>query len=538
MRTALLLAIVVFAGTGGEICTTLAMKRVGEVKDFSPYALLAVLGRAFRVSWMWFGIALSALAFYAFLALLSWNPVSFVIPVTALSYAAGALGAKFLLREHLSGARWAGVLLVCGGVALVWVGEGNSAVEVGMLPTKMRWGVLALALTPFVYYLLCIYSALSFFLAQRKPGRGVTPASDFMPPVSILKPVRGLDRDAYENFASFCRQDYPEYEILFAVCEADDPAVPVIEKLIQDFPERSIRLLIGADIQGTSSKVCKLCRLVREARYDLLAISDSDVRVEPDYLRGVAAPFRDPRVGAVTALFRGMVVPQLVSEVDCVGSSAEFCAGALVARKLEGLKFALGSTMATTRERLAEIGGFEALVNHHSDDFEFGKRIAARGYRVELTRYPVWMIFPAQSLRNYLRHELRWAIGLRHIRPWGHLGLIFTHGLPWSLVAAAVAPSSLVAAGYIGTYFVLRFLMAWTVGVWGLKDPVLRRKLWLLPLRDASAFLVWLASFASNRIQWRGLEFTIQEGRLIPVTSTRSLQPAAIEAPATTRRGG
>ena len=538
MRTALFLAIVVFAGTGGEICTTLAMKRVGEVKDFSPYALLAVLGRAFRVSWMWFGIVLSALAFYAFLALLSWNPVSFVIPVTALSYAAGALGAKFLLREHLSGVRWAGVLLVCGGVALVWAGEGNNTLEVGVLPTGMRWAVLALAVTPFVYYLLCIHSALSFFLAQRKPGPRVTPASDFTPPVSILKPVRGLDRDAYENFASFCRQDYPQYEILFAVSDEDDPAVPVIEKLIQDFPERSIRLLIGAEIQGTSSKVCKLCRLVREARYDLLAISDSDVRVESDYLRGVAAPFRDPRVGAVTALFRGMAVRQLVSEIDCVGSSAEFCAGALVARKLEGLKFALGSTMATTRERLAEIGGFEALVNHHSDDFEFGKRIAARGYRVELTRDPVWMIFPAQSLRNYLRHELRWAIGLRHIRPWGHLGLIFTHGLPWSLVAAAVAPSSAVAAGYIGTYFVLRFLMAWTVGVWGLKDPVLQRKLWLLPVRDASAFLVWLASFASNRIQWRGLEFTIQKGRLIPVTPTRNLQPSAIEAPATTRRGG
>src|SRR2546427_2956039 len=176
-------------------------------------------------------------------------------------------------------------------------------------------------------------------------------------------------------------------------------------------------------------------------------------------------------------------------------SSAEFCAGALVARKLEGLKFALGSTMATTRERLAEIGGFEALVNHHSDDFEFGKRIAARGYRVELTRDPVWMIFPAQSLRNYLRHELRWAIGLRHIRPWGHLGLIFTHGLPWSLVAAAVAPSSAVAARYNRNHLVLRFLMAWTVGVWGLKNPVLQRELWLLPVRDASAFLGWLGRF-------------------------------------------
>src|SRR3989441_6014696 len=348
------------------------MKRVGEVKDFSPDALLAVLGRAFGVSWMCFGIVLSALAFYAFLALLSWNPVSFVIPVTALSYAAGALGAKFLLREHLSGARWAGVLLVCGGVALVWAGEGNNILEVGVLPTGMRWAVLALAVTPFVYYLLCIHSALSFFLAQRKPGPRVTPASDFTPPVSILKPVRGLDRDAYENFSSFCRQDYPEYEILFAVSDADDPAIPVVQKLIYDFPERSIRLLVGSENLGPNNKVCKLCRLVSEARYELLVISDSDVRVGTDYLRAVLSPFQDPEVGAVTCLYIGLAARQLCAELEAIGIASEFFASVLVARRLEGLKFALGATMATTRQRLAEIGGFEAMVNQHSDDFELG----------------------------------------------------------------------------------------------------------------------------------------------------------------------
>jgi len=383
-----------------------------------------------------------------------------------------------------------------------------------MTLTVLRWLVLALALAPFAYYLLAIYSALRFFFGQRERGSST---SDFTPPASILKPVRGLDREAYENFASFCQQDYPTYEILFAVSDAGDPAVSVIQKLIGDFPERSIRLLMGAENLGTSGKVCKLCRLVREARYSLLVISDSDVRVDPDYLRGVAEPFRDPKVGAVTTLFRGIVERQIVSELDCVGATAEFCAGALVARQLEGVRFTLGATMATTRERLAEIGGFEALVDHHSDDFELGNRIAARGYRVELAPKPVWMIFPAQTLRDYLRHELRWAIGLRHIRPWGHLGLLLTHGLPLSLAAAAVAQSRSVAAGYLGAYLVLRFLMAWTVGVWGLKDPVLRRKFWLLPLRDALAFPVWLASFASNRIEWRGLEFTILKGRLVPV---------------------
>ncbi len=514
MRTAIFLGIVVFAGTGGEICVTHAMKRIGEVKSFAPGVVLRVLGRAFRSGWMWLGIALMALSFYSFLALLSWNPVSFVIPASALSYAVGVMGAKFLLGERVNVTRWAGVALVCCGVALAWAGEHSIQLSPRRALADLRWIVLLLACMPFAYYLLSIYSAVKFFGEVRKRPRLPHPCA---PPVSILKPVRGLDREAYENYSSFCRLDYPEYEILFAVSDADDPAIPVIRRLIDDFPERSIRLLVGVENLGASSKVCKLCKLVREARHSLLVMSDSDVRVEPDYLRSVVAPFADPEVGAVTALFRGMTVPQLGSEIDCVGQSAEFCAGALVARQLEGLKFTLGSTMATTRERLAEIGGFEALVNHHSDDFELGNRIAARGYRVELSPDPVWMVFPAQSVRTYLRHELRWAIGLRHIRPWGHVGLFFTHGLPWSLAAAAVARSAGLAAAYLGGYIVLRFLMAWTVGVWGLKDPVLRRKLWLLPLRDALAFPIWLASFASNRIQWRGLEFTIRNGRLVPL---------------------
>ncbi|HJY85479.1 MAG TPA: bacteriohopanetetrol glucosamine biosynthesis glycosyltransferase HpnI [Candidatus Acidoferrales bacterium] len=378
----------------------------------------------------------------------------------------------------------------------------------------LRWLILVVALIPFGYYLLAIYSARRFFLQARK---GARPPDRFAPPASILKPVRGLDRGAHENFASFCRVHYPEYEILFAVSDADDPAIPVIQKLMRDFPERSIRLLVGVENLGSSGKVCKLCRLVREARYDLLVISDSDVRVEPGYLRSIATLFRDTRVGAATTLFRGMETRGLIAELDCVGSSAEFCAGAIVARQLEGVKFTLGATMATTRERLAEIGGFEALVDHHSDDYELGKRIAARGYRVELVSEPVWMGFPPQAFREYVQHQLRWAIGLRHVRPKGHLGLLFAQGLPWSIAASAVAPSTAIAAAYLGGYVVLRFLMAWMVGVWGLQDPVLRRRLWLLPLRDALAFPIWLASFAFNRIRWRGLEFTVEKGRLVPV---------------------
>jgi ceramide glucosyltransferase len=378
--------------------------------------------------------------------------------------------------------------------------------------TVVRWLVLILACAPFVYYLLCIYAALRFFL--EKPRYPPSPA--FAPPVSILKPVRGLDPEAYESFLSFCQLDYPEYEVLFGVTDADDPVIPIIQKLIENNPGRSIRLLVGAEKLGANSKVCKLVRLVREARYDLFVIGDSDVRVAPDYLRAVVAAFRDPQVGGVTTLFRGTASHQLGSDMECVGFSSEFCGGVLVARLLEGMKFTLGATMATTRQRLAEIGGFEALADCHSDDFELGNRIAARGYRIEMIPYTVWMVFPAHTVGGYLRHELRWAIGLRNIRPWGHAGLVFTHGLVWSLAAAAVAPSKAVAIGYVVSYLVLRLLMAWVIGVWGLKDPVLRRRLWLVPLRDAVAFLIWLASFASNRIQWRGLKFTIRKGRLTP----------------------
>ncbi len=385
------------------------------------------------------------------------------------------------------------------------------------LTTGLHWLVLALACGPLVYYVLSMACAWDFFSKPAEPETG-PPCT---PPISVLKPVRGLDREAYENFASFCRQDYPEYEVLFAASDADDPAIPVIERVIRDHPGRQLRVLVGAPHLGMNSKVNKLCRLAQEARYDLLAISDSDVRVEPDYLRQVAAPFRDPRVGAVTALFRGNVEGSILSQLDALGAAEDF-SGTLIARRFEGMKFTLGSTMATTRPRLAEIGGFEALADYHADDFELGKRIAARGYRIELLREPVWMVFPKRPLGEFLRHELRWMIGMRNIRPLGHLGMIFTHGLPWALAAAAAAPSRWLAALFLVAYLALRLAMAWTIGAWGLKDPVVRRKFWLVPLRDALTFLVWLASFASNRIQWRGLEFKVEKGILVPVPYSRS----------------
>ena len=173
--------------------------------------------------------------------------------------------------------------------------------------------------------------------------------------------------------------------------------------------------------------------------------------------------------------------------------------------------------MATTKARLAEIGGFESMVDHHSDDFVLGNEIAKRGYRVELTRKPVWMVFPNEKLSHVFKHELRWSIMLRGIRPAGYLGMAMTFGLPWSLLAAAVAPSTTIAAGYLLAYLVLRLTVAWVIGAWGLGDPVVRKRIWLVPVRDALNFAVYVASYFSDTVRWRGLAYRVRGGSLVPL---------------------
>jgi len=383
-----------------------------------------------------------------------------------------------------------------------------------MVLRLLQWAVLLAALSPFAYYALAAYCGWEYF---RKLRRLPSLDRSFTPPASILKPVRGLDREGYENFASFCRLDYPEYEVVFAVVEPDDPVIPIIQKLQREFPKCAIRLVAGIERSGTSPKMSNLCRLVKEAKYDLLVISDSDVRVEPDYLLDVAAPFADLKVGVVTAFFRGLTEGGFAADVDAVGVPTDASASTLVARKLGGIDFALGWTMATTKARLAEIGGFESMVDHHSDDFVLGNEIAKRGYRVELTRKPVWMVFPNEKLSHVFKHELRWSIMLRGIRPAGYLGMAMTFGLPWSLLAAAVAPSTTIAAVYLLAYLVLRLTVAWVIGAWGLGDPVVRKRIWLVPVRDALNFAVYVASYFSDTVRWRGLAYRVRGGSLVPL---------------------
>jgi ceramide glucosyltransferase len=386
----------------------------------------------------------------------------------------------------------------------------------------VRDGLLALAAAPFVYYMVAIAAAGKFF------GGTASAASEasrfFAPPVSLLKPIYGLDRETYETYASFCRQDYPEFEILFCVSDESEPAIPVIEKLIRDFPARSIRLLIGSEPIGASDKVNKLCRLAREARHDIVIVTDSDVRVEPGFLREVVAPFRERAVGGVTCLYRGLTDGSFAADLEAIGNSSDFAPGVLVAWLAAGdrVDFMLGAVMATTKDHLAEIGGFEALADYLCDDYELGNRIAARGHRVLLSRAVVGVVYPHETLGDAFRHQLRWNLAIRYSRPWGHLGMIFTHGLAWTVAGMLLMRSWPGVLGFTAAYCLLRVEVALSVGARGMRDTIVRQKQWLLPIRDAFAFAVWLASFFPQRIHWRDRQFYVRDKRLVPIPPGQS----------------
>jgi ceramide glucosyltransferase len=376
----------------------------------------------------------------------------------------------------------------------------------------LRVVLLLLAVAPFAYYVLAILAALRFF--RRKAAQAPL---EYWPLVSLLKPVRGVDFASRENFSSFCSQDYPDYEILFAVNDESDIAVPLIRQIMAEFPQRRIRLFTSAENLGANRKVNKLAMLVREARHDVLILTDGDVRVGPHYLREVVAPLRERKIGAVTSFYRAIAQENLFAKLEAIGAAGDFFAGVLMARWKEGIRFALGASIATTKEWLEKMGGLEALADVLADDYELGFRIAQADGEIVLSREPVWTMYPAQTLRGFWEHQLRWARTVRLCRPLSYLGLLFTQGLPWAVLAALVTPAPWVAGAYLAAYVVLRLAMAWTVGVWGLQDEVLRRNLWLLPVRDAIHFVVWLASFGSNRIHWHSVDYTIRNGRMVPI---------------------
>jgi ceramide glucosyltransferase len=373
-----------------------------------------------------------------------------------------------------------------------------------------------------IYYLICLWSAFIFLRERKVVGEGAQPTQSqparFFPPVSILKPLKGIDPEIYESFRSHCLQDYPAYEIIFGISDPADPAVASVRRLQLEFPEHAIRLVVCPEKLGANLKVSNLEQMLPAGRYEYLIINDSDIRVEPDYLSRVMQPLSDPRVGMITCLYRGLAGATLGSRLEALGLSTDFCASVLVARQLEGgLRFGLGSTLAFRRADLERAGGFKPFVDFLADDYELGRRIANLGLQVQLSQVVVETHLPAYDLGGFWSHQLRWARGVRDARAGGYVGLVSTFGLMWALFALVTARGAPWAWVAFGVVAMLRLAVALSVSRSVLHDKHMLKNLWLLPIRDLIAVAVWIASFAGHTVVWRGDRFRLKNGRLIRI---------------------
>ncbi len=383
--------------------------------------------------------------------------------------------------------------------------------------------LLILCLSAFWFYCYAIYAAIAVF------NRPQPIEQDFHPPVTILKPICGLDGEAYENFASFCQQDYPDYQIIFAVRDAEDPAIEIVQKIIYYFPDLDIQLVVSDTCDGlhqgtigTNLKVNNLATAVAFAKHEILIIADSDIRVGRDYLGQVIQPLKDSNVGVVTCLYRSLA-QGWVTTLEAIGIATEFHAGVLVSKQLEGIKFALGSTIVIRKKVLEVIGGFPAIADYLADDFQLGYLSAKAGYKVVLSNYVVEHILATSTLADSIQRQIRWARGTRVSRPWGYLGLIFTYGTVTSLFLFIATGGSWLGWIGLGLTWSARLVMAWVIGVWSLKDSSAKKFLWLVPLRDLMSFVLWCYSFVGNVIKWRGRALKLTKGgRLVELKTDSS----------------
>jgi ceramide glucosyltransferase len=367
------------------------------------------------------------------------------------------------------------------------------------------------------FYFLSALGLASFLNDRRKKLNEPPLAESELPPVSILKPLKGVDPEIWESFCSHCEQDYPQFQLIFGVSDPADPAMDVVRKLQAKYPTLPIELIVCDRLLGANIKVSNLVQMLPAARHEILLVNDSDIRVPADYLRRVIPPLKDRSVGLVTCLYRGVAGPTLGSRLEAVGIGTDFVPGVLSARFLEkGLRFGLGSTLAFRHRDLEAIGGFEPLLDYLADDYELGRRIALTltGKKVELSDATVTTFLPAYSLRQFLQHQLRWSRTIRAARRWGYAGLLFTFGLPWALVTLLAARGAAWAWGLFALTFAARLAIGFVAATVVLHDRQIFRNVVLLPLRDLIAPLVWAAGFMGNRIHWRGEVFDLKDGRL------------------------
>lgn len=370
-----------------------------------------------------------------------------------------------------------------------------------LIASRIAFVVALAACTASILYLLWAIVSVRLFQGMRAaPGRRWAP-------VTVLKPVCGLDPGLYANLRSFCEQDYPEYQVIFGVHAADDPAVAVIERVIRDLPGRDLALVVEERVIGTNGKVSNLVNMYARAKHDILVVADSDMRVEPDYLKAVVAPFDAPEVGAVTCLYKSSPVSGLASVLGSMFINEWFLPSVLVALTFMPVRFCFGATMAVRRAALEAIGGFTALANHIADDYMLGKLITDRGFKVAVARYVVENVVLEPDLKSLVRHELRWARTVRLVQPLGYSFSFVTNGVTMALLFLIVSQFSALGFFLLGIVLALRILLHYYVRaifrIRGLPTP------WLVPLRDVLGFLVWCGSFLGRGVHWREQAFLL-----------------------------
>ena len=362
--------------------------------------------------------------------------------------------------------------------------------------------VVALTVCASVYYLAVTWFAWRFRRGGPRVG-GATPA------LSVLKPLQGAGPSLEENLRAHAAQNYPEFELLFGVETPDDPAVAVVSRLAAEFSNRPIEIAVCGPAPAGNAKVWRLEELARRARHNVFLINDADIAVEPGYFREIVAELDDPAVGLVSCLYRVRPAESFASLLEALWVSAEFQGQVLAARGFQGMRFALGATMAVRRADLDAIGGFEALRPFLADDYQLGSRLAAKGRRVVPARRVVETVPPNGGWRDVGRHWLRWSRTVRVSRPWGHAGLLFTHGTVWSLAALGLAGDQAPAAAAALVCLALRGVAAWSVGRGAVgSEAVGRRGYWIFAA-DLFAFGVWCASFFGNRVEWAGRRYRL-----------------------------
>lgn len=381
-----------------------------------------------------------------------------------------------------------------------------------MTQTIVLIPLILLCLSAIAYYGCVIYSTIDFSSYRAQVG------SNFQPPVTILKPICGLDREMYENLASFCQQDYPEYQIVFSTTSETDPGIAVVNQIIQDFPERDLQLVINERSIGCNPKVSNLANAESQAKYGILLAADSDIRVGPSYLKRVVQPLSEASVGVVTCLYR--CLPQGIAALfEALIIATEHHPAVFITQKLEGIKFAIGATIVIRRSVLNEMGGFAAIADYLEDDSQLGYRPTQLGYRVVLSDYIVNHVTGPTSWLHSMKRQARWACGTRFSDPSGYPKTILTRGTVASLLLLLVTGGSAWAWVGLITLWAVRLGMAWTVGVWGIQDPTARWFFWLAPLGDLMSFAIWCYGFVGTTIEWRSQRLKlVQDGKLEALT--------------------